>query len=256
MNRIDRLFGELRRAGRRALVGYLTAGDPDFDRSLANIREALVSGLDILELGVPFSDPTADGPVIQQAAQRALASGMTVKRALEMVREIRRDSEVPIVMFGYANPFFRYGFDRLCAEGAAAGADGLLVVDVPYEESAPLRDACLAAGLYLIRLIAPTTPVERRAMILGNADGFVYYIITTGVTGARDALSENIQSRLSDLRAQTALPIAAGFGISRPEHVRALRDHVDGVVVGSALVSAAAEGRLGNIVRELRTALE
>ena len=169
MNRIDRLFSGLRNAGRRALVGYLTAGDPDFERSVVNIREALGAGLDVLELGVPFSDPTADGPVIQQASQRALAAGMSVARALDMVREIRRTSDAPIVMFGYANPFFRYGFDRLCADAARSGADGLLAVDVPYEESVELSRAASSAGLHLIRLIAPTTPPDRRGMIVGLA---------------------------------------------------------------------------------------
>jgi len=246
----------LRNAGRRALVGYLTAGDPDFERSVVNIREALGAGLDVLELGVPFSDPTADGPVIQQASQRALAAGMSVARALDMVREIRRTSDAPIVMFGYANPFFRYGFDRLCADAARSGADGLLAVDVPYEESVELSRAASSAGLHLIRLIAPTTPPDRRGMILRESSGFVYYVMATGVTGAREALAEDAQSQLADLRGRTSLPIAAGFGVSRPEHVRGLRELVDGVVVGSALVSASADGRLGLLVRELKAALE
>jgi len=256
MNRIDRLFSGLRNAGRRALVGYLTAGDPDFERSVVNIREALGAGLDVLELGVPSSDPTADGPVIQQASQRALAAGMSVARALDMVREIRRTSDAPIVMFGYANPFFRYGFDRLCADAARSGADGLLAVDVPYEESVELSRAASSAGLHLIRLIAPTTPPDRRGMILRESSGFVYYVMATGVTGAREALAEDAQSQLADLRGRTSLPIAAGFGVSRPEHVRGLRELVDGVVVGSALVSASADGRLGLLVRELKAALE
>src|ERR1039458_4218702 len=175
MNRITKKFEELKKAGRKGLVGYRTAGDPDLDRSLKDIRDAIANGVDVLELGVPFSDPTADGPGIQEASRRALEAGMTVKKVLKMVEEIRRESQIPIVLFGYANPFFRYGYEKVCKDAAAAGADGMLIVDMPFEESAELRTFMDKHDLFFIPLVAPTTPRERAAMILKNAKGFVYY---------------------------------------------------------------------------------
>ena len=255
MNRISRKFEELRRAGRKGLVGYLTAGDPDLARSEQDIRCALQSGVDVLELGVAFSDPTADGPTIQAASQRALASGITIPRILELVRTIRRDFDQPIVLFGYANPFFSYGYERLCCDAAAAGADGLLVVDLPHEEKEELLQYMRPAGLAFIPLIAPTTPADRAAKILKGADGFVYYIMVKGVTGERRDLADDVGQRIAALRRATALPIAAGFGISGAAQARSAAALADAVVCGSALVKAAREGRLAAFVRELRAAV-
>lgn len=255
MSRIETTFERLRGEGRKALVGFLMAGDPDEAASEAHLRAALAAGVDVLELGVPFSDPTADGPEIQAAGQRALASGMTLSKALALAGRIRRDFEAPIVLFGYGNPFFVRGYERTCKDAAEAGVDGLLVVDVPYEESAPLRKQTNRAGLALIPLVAPTTPEARMASILRGARGFVYYIMFRGVTGARTAVAGDAAGQLAGLRRHTRLPIAAGFGVSTPEQASAVAAYADGVVVGSALVKAAREGRLEETIRALRAAL-
>jgi tryptophan synthase alpha chain len=256
MNRIDTTFAALKAAGRKGLVGYLTAGDPDAETSCRNLRTAIDAGLDILELGVPFSDPTADGPTIQAAAQRALAAGMTVAGCLDLVRRLRRDAALPIVLFGYANPFFRYGYERLCADAAGAGVDGMLVVDLPFEEADELRVHMAAHGLAFIPLIAPTTPPARAARILDGAGGFVYYIMVTGVTGARDTVAADLAGHTRALRALTDLPIAAGFGVRDGAQARRAAEAADAVVVGSALVNAARDGVLEALVTELRTALD
>jgi len=254
-NRIDALFSRFRQAGRKALIGYLTAGDPTPAASEKVIHAAIAGGVDILELGVPFSDPTADGPIIQAAAQRALAGGMTVAGALELVRRVRQDAETPVVLFGYANPFFVYGYEQLCRDAAAAGADGLLVVDLPFEEAGELRECSKRAGLHFIPLIAPTTPLKRAAVLLNDARGFVYYITVTGVTGTRDEVASDLPVRLQELRRITPLPIAVGFGISNGAQARAAARHADAVVIGSALVKAAVEGTLEGLLGEIREAL-
>jgi tryptophan synthase alpha chain len=255
MSRIAEVFETLRRDGRKGLIGFLTAGDPTPEQSLDDVRTALACGVDLLELGVPFSDPTADGPVIQAAGQRALASGMTVGKALLQARAIRSASNAPILLFGYANPFFRYGLERLCEEAAGAGVDGLLVVDLPFEESAELRGLTARAGLDLIPLISPTTPLERARHLLADATGFVYYVLVKGVTGARRAIPADVARSLAGLRTCTGLPIAAGFGVSDPQQVREVAGVADAVVVGSALVTAAREHRLDPFVRSLRRAI-
>jgi tryptophan synthase alpha chain len=255
MNRITKKFQELKKAGKKGLVGYLTAGDPDVKRSMKDIRAAIANGVDVLELGVPFSDPTADGPIIQEASRRALEAGMTVKKALKMVEGIRKESQIPIVLFGYANPFFRYGYEKVCRDAAKAGADGMLIVDLPYEESGELRVFMDRHDLFFIPLVAPTTPRARAAMILKNAKGFVYYIMVTGVTGIRDDVANDVAANLKELRKSTDLPVAVGFGISGGAQARMAAAPADAVVVGSALVKAAREGRLVRLVRELRKAL-
>jgi tryptophan synthase alpha chain len=255
MNRIVNKFEELKKAGKKGLVGYLTAGDPGEARSLKDIRDAIASGVDILELGVPFSDPTADGPVIQEASRRALEAGMTVKKALKMVEEIRRKSQIPIVLFGYANPFFRYGYEKVCRDAAKAGADGMLIVDLPFEESAELRVFMDRHDLFFIPLVAPTTHRDRASMILKNAKGFVYYIMVTGVTGIRDDVADDLAANMKELRKSTDLPVAVGFGISGGAQAKVAAAPADAVVVGSALVKAARDGRLVKLVRELRRAL-
>lgn len=256
MNRIESRFKELKQAARKGLVGYLTAGDPDLKRSEANIRVALRNGLDVLELGIPFSDPTADGPEIQAAARRALAAGMNIRKALALVARLRRDFDTPIVLFGYANPFFRYGFRDLSRDAAAAGADALLVVDLPFEESAGLRTALARHGLCLIPLVAPTTPPARCAKLLKDAAGFVYYIMVTGVTGARKQVVGGLASRMREIKRRTRLPIAVGFGVSSGKQAAQAAAHADAVVVGSALVKAAKQGTLEQLTRELRRALD
>lgn len=255
MNRIETLFRRLRSEKRKALVGFLMAGDPDPATSEKNIRTALASGVDILELGVPFSDPTADGPVIQAAGKRALAAGMTLEMTLRMAARIRKDSDAPIILFGYANPFFVHGFTRVCDSARKAGVDGLLVVDMPFEESATLRRCASRRGLALIPLVAPTTPAERMRTILKGARGFVYYIMFRGVTGTRASVAGDAADHLAVLRANTRLPVAAGFGVSTAEQAATVARHADAVVVGSALVKAAAEGRLKETLTALRRAL-
>lgn len=255
MNRITKKFEELRKAGRKGLIGYLTAGDPNPRESERNIRVAIENGLDMLELGVPFSEPIADGPTIQEGAHRALAAGMNLEKAVGMAANLRRDFDLPIVLFGYANPFFCYGYKKICADAAAAGIDGMLVVDMAFEEEEQILPYMARHGLFLIPLIAPTTPKERAAMILKDAQGFVYYIMVTGVTGARDELAAGIARHVGELRECTDLPIAVGFGVSNGAQARQASARADAVVVGSALVYAAQEGRLEALVRELREAL-
>ena len=255
MNRLDHAFEEVKRHGRKALIGYLTAGDPDMATCERNVRQALRNGLDILELGVPFSDPTADGPTIQAASQRARASGATVRHILDLVARLRGEFSQPIVLFSYANPLFAYGYEKLCADAKASGVDGLLVVDMPFEESGELRPHAERSDLCLIPLVAPTTSRERAKEILNGARGFVYYIMVKGVTGAREKLADDVAEHISDLRRCTDLPIAVGFGVSSGSQAREAAALADAVVVGSALVKAAEEGRLAALVDELATAL-
>lgn len=255
MNRITQTFQTLRAQKRKALIGYLTAGDPDLKTSERNIRAALANGLDILELGVPFSDPTADGPAIQAAGRRALASGVNLKRILGLAARLRCSFKTPIILFSYANPLFRYGYDALCRDAKRAGVDGFLVVDLPFEEADELRGLMQRHGLLFIQLIAPTTSPERAKRLLAQADGFVYYILVKGVTGARRQLGLNIKKNINRLRTCTDLPIAAGFGIGNGAQAREAARHADAVVVGSALVEAARVGRLAALVRELSAAI-
>lgn len=256
MNRMEKTFARLKQEGRAGLVGYLTAGDPDLETSRADCRTALVNGVDILELGVPFSDPTADGPVIQAASQRALAAGMTLKKAMGLAGDLRREfPDKPIILFGYANPFYRQGYAELARDAAAAGVDGFLVVDIPWEESGELRRALKAEGLCLIPLIAPTTSVERAKKILNGAAGFVYYILVRGVTGGQSQAGDEAREHLTALRTATKLPIAAGFGIRDGCQAATYAGLASAVVVGSALVEAARTKRLAEKVTELHSAL-
>ena len=236
MNRLDQTFEALQSQGKKALVAFLTAGDPDYDRSLAVVRAACEAGIDVLELGIPFSDPTADGPVIQRASARALANGMTLARTLELVREIRSFTQVPIVLFSYYNPLLHYGAEALYRDVVEAGADGILVVDLPPEESDEMTSVWGEDGLRLIRLVAPTTPRARMQSIASSAGGFLYLITRTGVTGEGTLDAEAIAGHARDLKAMGALPVCLGFGIATGRDVAALAPLADGVVVGSALV--------------------
>jgi tryptophan synthase alpha chain len=261
-SRIEQAFARLRAEGRPGLVTYTTAGDPDLERS-ASILEALDrAGADILEVGVPFSDPLADGPVIQRATERALAAGGSLRASLALVAEVRPKISAALVVFSYANPLLRMGIDVFAREAAHAGVDGVLVLDLPIEEAHGMRETLGAAGLDTVFLLSPTTTDARirRAAELGS--GFLYGISRLGVTGARDTVASGAASLARRIRAQTALPIALGFGISRPEHVREVGAYADAAVVGSALVSLIAEAsgssslidRVENYVQWLRGA--
>lgn len=234
--RLRSTFDSLRARGEKALVAYLTAGDPSFDTSLAACRAALRGGADVLELGVPFSDPMADGPAIQKASERALKAGMSVQRTLDLARALRSEFAQPIVLFGYYNPLLAYGLERVCAAAAEAGADGFLVVDLPPEEAGELRLAARAQGLDLIHLLAPTSTAERIELVRAHASGFVYYVSMTGVTGTRVADFSEIRRGIERVRGAVSAPVCVGFGITTPDDAAALAPHADGVVVGSALV--------------------
>ena len=234
MNRIESKFQELKRNGEKALVGFVTAGDPDVDRSLEIMSAMCAAGLDILELGIPFSDPTADGPAIQRSSARALVHQVNLPQVLDMIRRLREKTTIPIILFGYYNPILQYGGDKFRADALAAGADGVLVVDLPPEESVELTNGHPEAEFPLIRLIAPTTPTERMHRIAEAAHGFLYLISKTGVTGSDGLDTEAIAARTASVTAVTDLPVCVGFGISTAEDVRAIAAVADGVVIGSA----------------------
>lgn len=236
-SRIDQTFAALRQSGRKAFVAYIAAGDPSMDETLANVLTLAECGADVIELGVPFSDPLADGIVNQMASQRALDAGATMAGVMTLIRRIREKSEVPLVLFTYLNPVYAYGFERFHADASAAGADGVLLLDLPPDE-APLNEELLGgASLQRICLIAPTTPEERIHKLAVAAQGFIYYISREGVTGAQTTLAGNIGSQVAAIKASgTAAPVCVGFGISTPEQAREVAQSADGVVVGSAIV--------------------
>ena len=236
MKRIENKFVELRTRNEKALIVYLTAGDPSLDITKQLIFALEKAGVDILEIGVPFSDPTADGPVIQAAAQRSLKAGTTLEGVLKMVAEVRKVSNIPIVLFGYFNPIFAYGVKKFAQAARNAGVDGVLVVDLPYEEAKELRDYTDAVGIDFISLIAPTTDKERLKKIVSKASGFLYYISITGITGTTAPKISNIKVEVEKIRKITKRPIAVGFGISKPEQAREIGHFADGVVIGSAVV--------------------
>ena len=263
MKRIQKAFEEMRRKGEKALVGFVTAGDPTPEISTDIIKTMCSSGLDILELGVPFSDPTADGPVIQRSSGRALKSGSSLARVLEMAREIRHESQIPIVLFSYYNPILAYGLERFYTDARAADVDGLLVVDLPPEESAEMTSAWTGNELALIRLVAPTTPAERMTTIAEKASGFLYLVSMTGVTGSAGLNLDEVSGVVETLRTRSrGIPICVGFGISTPDQVRAVGALADGAVVGSAFERLIEEHlgdpdlvrRMGEAVQSLKTA--
>ncbi len=233
--RIARKFAELRGRGESALIPFIVAGDPGLEHTAMLVMEMETRGADIIELGVPFSDPMADGPANQRASARGLASVASLSAILGLVAELRKETQIPIILFGYFNPFFRYGCERLCADAAQAGVDGLLVVDMPPEESRELAKPALAAGVDLIYLLAPTTPLERSRAIARSASGFLYYVSVTGVTGARAQVGADVEQHVRELSSITKLPIGVGFGISTPAQARQVAAYADAVVVGSAL---------------------
>jgi tryptophan synthase alpha chain len=258
--RITRLFDDLRQQGRQALIAYITAGDPSIEATPELVAALERGGADVIELGVPFSDPIADGPVIQRASERALRAGASLAKVLGVAREIRKRSEIPLLLFTYLNPVLRYGVEPLARDAAAAGIDGVLLTDLSVEEADQPVRLLRAHGLDTVFLAAPTSTPERIRKIAGYSSGFVYLVSLTGVTGTRDSLSASVKPLVESMREITDLPIAVGFGISRPEHVAALRDTVDAVVVGSAFVrvveengaSPALASRLEALARELK----
>jgi tryptophan synthase alpha chain len=237
MSRIAPAFARARAQNRAAFIAYLCAGDPDFDASLAACRALLRAGVDVLELGVPFSDPLADGPTNQLASQRALAAGMTPARVFELVSRVRESSETPIVLYVYFNLVFANGVEAFVKAARAAGVDGLLILDLPPEEGGDVAAVCRVQGMDTISLVAPTTVEARLPLIAAAATGFVYYVSREGVTGTRDSLAEGIGAAVGRIRRHTSLPVAVGFGISSRTQVAQAAALADGVVVGSALVN-------------------
>lgn len=235
-NRIDTTFRHLREARRKAFVAYVAGGDPDFDRSLEILQTLADAGADIIELGIPFSDPMADGIVNQLAADRALKAGMNAHRIIDLIRAFRETRETPLVLFTYLNPVYAYGFEAFHQDAAAAGADGILLLDLPPSEV--LADADFAHGeaLHQIHLIAPTTPPDRRELLAQSSQGFIYALSRTGVTGGHSAPSEAIGSQVAEIRKLTDTPVCVGFGITTPEQAAEVAAHGDGVIVGSAIV--------------------
>lgn len=239
-SRIAEVFAGLRTAGRTGLVTYVTGGDPDAARSADILRALDRAGADVIEVGVPFSDPLADGPVIQRASERALAAGATLSGALDLVEAVRADVRAAVVLFSYANPILRMGSDAFAARAAAAGVDGVLVLDLPIEEAGPFRRTIVDAGIDPIFLLSPTTTAERLRQAAELGQGFLYGISRLGVTGAQTQVAASARGLVERIRAVTPLPVAVGFGLCRPEHVRQVGEWADAAVVGSALVDVVA----------------
>ncbi len=243
MTRIDRKFAALNAAGKKAFVAYVMAGDPDYETSLEVVRGLPAAGVDIIELGLPFTDPMADGPTIQAAGQRALEGGQTLRRTLDLARAFREDDdETPIVMMGYYNPIYSRGVDRFLDEAREAGIDGLIIVDLPPEEDSELCVPAQEAGLNFIRLATPTTDDRRLPTVLRNTSGFVYYVSITGITGAADAVATDVGPEVARIKSATDLPVVVGFGIKTHERAATIAGVADGAVVGSAIVERIGRG--------------
>jgi tryptophan synthase alpha chain len=236
MTRIDKRFAQLQEHRRKAFVAYITAGDPNLETTRALVPALERAGADVIELAIPFSDPIADGPVIQRGTERALAQHVSLRQVLKLAAEIRQESDVPLLLFSYFNPLFSYGLEPLAADAAAAGFDGVLATDLTVEESGVLGAAMRQAALNTVFLVAPTSSPERMRMIAQASNGFLYAVSRTGVTGERQELDGDLQVFLTQLRSHTSIPIAVGFGISRPEHVAAVWRQAEAAVVGSAIV--------------------
>lgn len=241
-NRIERRFAELSKVGRTAFVPFITAGDPDIEKSREILLGLPAAGADLIELGMPFSDPMADGPAIQAASIRALNAGQTMDRTLDMVREFRtRDSGTPIILMGYYNPIYIYGVERFVASAKDAGVDGIIVVDVPPEADDELCIPAVNEGLCFIRLATPTTDAARLPSVLQNTSGFVYYVSITGITGTAAADLADVRTQVENIRAASSLPVGVGFGIKTPEQVAEMSEYADAVIVGSVLVTEIAQ---------------
>lgn len=265
MSRIQTKFEELKQQGRKALIAFISAGDPDYETSLTAIKAMIDNGVDILELGIPFSDPTADGAVIQEASQRALKNGFTLAKAFDMVAEIRKYSQIPLIIFSYYNPIFHFGGKSFYDRAKATGLDGALLVDLPIDEADELTAQFPAQDLDIIRLVAPTSPPERMRRIAENGMGFIYLISQTGVTGKSSADPKEVATLVKQLKDHTDVPVCVGFGISTAADVRAMSAIADGVIIGSAFERIIAENlnagadviaaKLGALVREFKAAL-
>lgn len=263
MSTITATLNALKERGAKGLITFITAGDPDLATSEQIIHTLIESGVDLIELGFPFSDPMADGPTIQLASERALESGTTLRGVLDMVARVRQHSNVPIVLMGYYNPVFCYGPERFAREAATAGVDGLLLVDLPPEEAEELHPFLINAGIDLITLLAPTTGAQRSIRLAAGGEGFLYYVSMTGVTGSQQVDAEAISAAVNELKKQSPVPVAVGFGVSTPEDAKAVAKIADAVVVGSALVKLIAEfsgseallDEVRNFIRQLKTAI-
>lgn len=243
MSRIDAKFAELKAAGKSAFVSYIMAGDPSPEASLELMKGLPAAGVDIIELGVPFTDPMADGPTIQVAGQRALEGGMTLKKTLTMAAEFRKeDDTTPIVLMGYYNPIYHHGVDAFLADAKAAGIDGFIVVDLPPEEDSELAIPALKAGLHPIRLATPTTDAKRLPKVLQNTSGFIYYVAIAGITGAGSANAKTVGKEVARIKQSTDLPVCIGFGIKTPQQAADMAAVADGAVVGSAIVEKMGNG--------------
>ena len=242
MTRIATRFAALKREGRGALIPFVEAWDPDASTSMALLRGMPAAGADLIEIGIPFTDPMADGPIIQAAGKRALAAGVKVAHVLQMVRDFRRDDDdaTPIILMGYLNPVLSYGTERFCADAASAGVDGLIMVDLPTEEADVLVPSARAHDIDIIRLVAPTTDDKRLPIVLAGSSGFVYYVSITGITGTRSATSDHLAEAIPRIRAATDLPIAVGFGVRTPQQAAAASRIADAAVVASALIDTLA----------------
>lgn len=263
-SRMERRFAALKQENRAALVTFVTGGDPDYDNSLKTLLGLPGAGADIIELGMPFTDPMADGAAIQLGSQRALAGGQNMVKTLRMVRELRKqDQDTPVVLMGYYNPVYRYGVEKFLQEAAEAGVDGLIVVDLPPEHDDELCIPAREVGIHFIRLATPTTDAKRLPGVLNNTSGFLYYVSSTGVTGAAAPTPEKVQKEVEAIKAHTEIPVAVGFGIRTPEQAARIAGFADGVVVGSALVDCIAQAETPEagtqavlaLTRELSTAV-
>jgi tryptophan synthase alpha chain len=250
-SRLERKFAALRSRGEAAFVPFLTCGDPHPERTLDLLRELERAGADAIELGIPFSDPMADGPILQRSAERALRHGTTLRTALDVAAAFRRESDVPIILFGYYNPVFRYGVERIAKDALAAGVDAFLCVDLPPDESEELDRWLRAGGIDLIYLLAPTSTLERVRRVLSRARGFVYFVAVTGVTGVRAALPENLETLVGSVRRLTRLPIGVGFGVSTPEQAARVAGFADAVIVGSAIARVIEEAPSDAVVERV-----
>jgi len=261
MSRLQETFNRVAEHQEKALIAYLMAGDPTLEETEIYVMQLAEGGADVIELGVPFSDPIADGPVIQQAAERALRSGTSLKKILSTVRSIRTQCQVPLVLMAYYNSIFRYGEANFCSDAVAAGVDGLIVPDLPPDEAGTLRPLAEAAGLDLVFLLAPTSTAKRQAWVARLSRGFIYYVSLTGITGAKLTDKADVGNKVREIRRYTKTPVAVGFGIATPDDAKQMAQIADGVIVGSALVKIIAEGnqtavadRLGTFTRSLKAA--
>ena len=242
MNRIEEKFAQLKKSSGKAFISYITAGDPNLERTEQLVLALERAGTDIVELGIPFSDPLADGKTNQEAAERALKNNVTLKQVINLVSNLRQKTQIPIIFFTYINPVYQYGYENFAKDAASAGVDGVLALDMPPEEVSPLKKELDKTGVHSIFLIAPTSTEERIKKITAQANGFIYYVSRTGVTGEQKSMSDDIEEHINLIKKHSKLPIAVGFGVSNPEHVCEISKFADGVVVGSAIVRRIGEG--------------